>query len=102
MSTKTHSFPIYDKRDGAAHHDLAFKTLGEVLGLRWNAWLSRGCSGFDSSEPGAHERELRRLIREAQRKGERILGASLSNYGGEIAMESYCGARPSKGVTATA
>ena len=99
---KTSTFPIYDKRDGAAHHDLAFKTLGEVLGLPWNGWLSRGCSGFDSRESGSHERELRRLIRVAQRKGERILGASLSNYGVEIAVESYCGARPSKGVTASA
>lgn len=102
MSTKSKSFPIYDNRDGAAHHDLAFKTLGEVLGLPWNAWLSRGCSGFDSSELGSHERELRRLIRGAQRKGERILGASLSNYGVEIAVEPYCGTRPGKGVSATA
>ncbi len=82
------TFKIYDKRDGAEDAALQFKTLGEVLGLAWNAWRSRGCTGFDTREPGAHRRELAALVSEARRKGEVILGASISNYGVEIAVSA--------------
>lgn len=84
--TKNYPFPIFDKRDGAKDSALWLKTLGEVLGLRWNTWLSRGCTGFDMRQDKAHEKELAKLIRTAQRKGEKILGASISNYGVEIAV----------------
>ena len=79
------TFPIFDKRDGKEHASLQFKTIGEIMQLPWNAWKSRGCSGFADGE---HEKELRALIRKANKQGEKIIAADLSNYGVSIAVAS--------------
>ena len=85
MKTK-HPFPIFDKRDGASHADLQFKTWTEILRLPWNAYLDRSVSGIYSPED--HADAFRRLVRKAKRDGETILAASFSNCAVSIAVAS--------------
>lgn len=76
-----HDFPIFDKRDGAKDAGLQFEPLGKILGLPWNSHVSRGFSGFYDD---SHKKHLSTLIRRAKKAGEKILGASISNYGVDI------------------
>lgn len=76
----------FDKRDGAEHAHLQFRTWSEILGLPWNATLDRSSQGY---REGQTETEMQRLIHEAELGGETILAAAYSNYAVSIAVKAH-------------
>lgn len=82
--TKHGTIPLFDKRDGERDAHLAFKTFTEMLGIPWNAWCGHSMSGAGYCEYGTVE--IARLVRDAEKKGARVLACEVCNYGVGIAV----------------
>lgn len=79
------SFPVFDSRDGRPHENLKFKTFREILGFPLLA--------VRHTESGREGREVTDAIAEewltdliARAKGQKILAASIANFGVTLAI----------------
>lgn len=90
-----YSFPVFDTRDEGADKHLQCKTYQEIHCELYgrNGWgsseaMGRATTGFtvtDQNYPSC----LRKLLREARKKGEVVLAAGVHNYGVSIIVKAY-------------
>ena len=86
LKDKNSSFPLFDTRDGKDDAYLQYKTYSEkheiVYGTRgwnYNQAMERAVTGMTVTDDN-YPTYLRRLCREARKRDEKILAATIHNY----------------------
>lgn len=90
-----YTFPLFDTRDNGEDRHLQCKTYQEIHCALYgrNGWgsseaMERATTGFTVTDE-TYPTYLRKLLREARKRGEIVLAAGVHNYGVSIIVKAY-------------